>query len=245
MSVFKNVVARVRDFFLEPEPKAPEAGMPAPKPVEAIHPSPGPGPGPSAKAAMGTLDSFEWEPPETWRAQKAPAQQPAPPLLPWSGDGGPADRDRAEPRAPFSPRNFSTEELQKSSVLDIVAAVDTRGRAASARLSSASPVGGREMEIAAELPNEWVEGLVKADATSKLEETIRLDTGSPKPSTTEEITTLLVQEIPRPVATGTRTESIGFASKSWRVRKFFSKNSGLPWRAGPELSWKLNLKGRK
>ena len=39
----------------------------------------------------------------------------------------------------FSPRNFSTEELQKSSVLDIVAAVDTRGRLTAARTTGPIP----------------------------------------------------------------------------------------------------------
>src|SRR5436190_164823 len=97
MSVFKKVVGRVRDFFLEPDAKTPVAkpvatsGVPAPRPVPKSVEKP---------------DAFEWEPPEKWRAE---AETSAP------AGARPSQRPPS-----FSARNFSTEELQRSSVLDIV-----------------------------------------------------------------------------------------------------------------------------
>ena len=127
MSVFNKVVSRVRDFFLEPG-----AEEPAPKPVAS-----GLGTGPlgrETKPAAEGADSFEWEPPEKWRAQNDAVKEPSKPLIAWSGDGvpppsPPATTPPAARQQPFSPRNFSTAELQKSSVLDIVAAVEARHKA--------------------------------------------------------------------------------------------------------------------
>ncbi len=107
MSVFKKVVGRVRDFFLEPDHKAPEAKTPAPKPVEASKPSPDPAPRPTPKAAADRLESFEWEPPESWRTQSEPAPEPSSPLLPWSGESAPLSDSPPSQKAPFSPRNVS------------------------------------------------------------------------------------------------------------------------------------------
>src|SRR5213078_310305 len=101
MSVFNKVVSRVRDFFLEPE---------APTPAPASKPAP--------KGSVEKSDSFEWEPPsEKRRPQNEAAARP---LAPRPSENSAADASSPSRQAPFSPRNFSTAELQRSSVLDIV-----------------------------------------------------------------------------------------------------------------------------
>jgi 2-oxoisovalerate dehydrogenase E1 component len=189
MSVFKKVVGRVRDFFLEPETKTP-----AGNPVATASPSPRPGP-----KVVEKPDAFEWEPPEKWRTTSVPASEPSSPLLPWSeetiAEGPPQGRPPA-----FSARNFSTEELQRSSVLDIVEGV---GRAPARK----SPPPQRPSIIAG-IPNELLEELAK-------------DTPAP-PSTSaietvaaEEVGPLLVEEIRRPSASSVSSatiENLGFGS---------------------------------
>jgi 2-oxoisovalerate dehydrogenase E1 component len=152
MSVFTNVVNRVRDFFLEPTPKTPISS-----PASAR---------PPAKTPAGKADAFEWEAPEKWRAPRESVEDQSGP--PGSSPGGGAQG--AAHRAPFSPRNFSTAELQRNSVLDIVASIDSRGRAVSG--------GEPGSEVAAGL----------SDAFPK------------SAGDTLEISPLLVEEIPRPSA---------------------------------------------
>src|SRR5262245_55928886 len=109
MSVFKKVVGRVRDLFLEPEMKAP---------ASRTSPPPGSSSAKSGRSPAEKPDAFEWEPPQKWRAQGEPAAPASPPLIPWSENAA----DQGQRPQGFSVRNFSTEELQKSSVLDIVEA---------------------------------------------------------------------------------------------------------------------------
>src|SRR6187402_3909835 len=106
MSVFKKVVGRVRGFFLEPETK----GQP-PRPATGQSPPPA---RPARPSADKTPDAFEWEPPPKWRA--TPEAEPSLPLVPLTNSAA----DPGPRPAGFSVRNFSTEELQRSSVLDIV-----------------------------------------------------------------------------------------------------------------------------
>jgi len=122
--------------------------------------------------------------------------EPSPPLVPWSQGSGPAP-DPNPPSAPFSPRNFSTEELQRSSVLDIVAAVDTRARLSASRTSGPipDPTLVNSAEIPVGLPKELLENLAQQVAPPAL-------AGRPTvpkiPHDTVEIAPLLVQEIARP-----------------------------------------------
>ncbi len=121
MSVFNKVVNSVRDFFLESVPETPK-------------PRPAPSRPPSAPAPAEKRESFEWEPPETLPAPGKSAQDRSiPPTR--SSEG-------ASPEAglkPFSARNFSTAELQRSSILDIVASVDSRGRSVPSRPAPSRP----------------------------------------------------------------------------------------------------------
>ena len=116
MSVFKQVVGRVRDFFTEPDEKTETTKAKS----EA---SPDPASVPVSRTVIGKTDSFEWEPPEKWRLSNEAGNEPSKPLVNW-----PSGAAEEPPKLPFSPRNFSTAELQRSTVLDIVAAVEARHR---------------------------------------------------------------------------------------------------------------------
>ncbi len=182
MSVFKNVVTRIRDFFLEPETKAP-----ASQPV-AASPSSTPRSGPKS---VEKADAFEWEPPEKWRTASVPASEPSSPLIPWSEETVAENPPQGRPPA-FSARNFSTEELQRSSVLDIVEAagrVPTRPTPAPER---------------AGLPDEFLEELPTNIPVRPSARVMRAET--------LEIAPLLVEEIPRPAASFATAENLGFAS---------------------------------
>jgi hypothetical protein len=126
MSVFKKVVGRVRDLFLEPEMKAPASKPASPAPTTA----------PSAKPPRPPVekpDAFEWEPPQKWRAQaEAAAPTVSAPLIPQPE----AAADPGQRPQGFSVRNFSTEELQRSSILDIV---ESAGRVAPPPHTPATP----------------------------------------------------------------------------------------------------------
>ena len=188
MSVFKKVVSRVRDFFLESEPQ-----KPGPEPRSAE---------PRTLRAAKKLDSFEWEPPEKWRAQNQSSPDPSSPLIPRSDGSVFEGEPQIERPATYSARNFSTEELQKSGVLDIVQAV---GRVPTRPIppppSGISQIPG--------LPNELLEELAKAVPASA-----PVAPASARPAAltrsshqTVEIAPFLVEEIPRPAA-----ETLGFAS---------------------------------
>lgn len=184
MSVFKKVVGRIRDFFLEPETKTP-----ANRPVAASAP-PTPRPAPRA---VDKADAFEWEPPEKWRSTSVPAPEPSSPLIPWSDEstalaGPPPGRPPA-----FSARNFSTEELQRSTILDIV---EGAGRTPTRRPHPAAAAG---------LPDELLEDFAKDDVPAPpVPKVVRAET--------VEIAPLLVEEIPRPPASFATAENLGFAS---------------------------------
>jgi 2-oxoisovalerate dehydrogenase E1 component len=176
MSVFQKVVSRVRDFFLEPA----ELKTAPAKPVVT--------PGASTPRVPKAVekDAFEWEPPEKWRSPPVVAKEPSAPLLPWSGEGPSAGSDTSEGRPPaFSARNFSTEELQRSSVLDIVEGTSRIPR----RPKSAEPV----KEAIAPKPSP-----VRA-------ETVEIAPPEQAPATG------FVEEIRRPTAL-TAAENLGFAS---------------------------------
>ena len=138
MSVFNKVVNRVRDFFLEPEAEAktPSPGKGAPSPAP-----------PAPNTAETPRDTFNWEPP----ARESAGANPKP------------DQD-GKPAAPFSARNYSTGELQRRSVLDIVAAVDARGRnALGARAGVQAPPSA---------PSPTVTGGLSRDLIEEIERTI-------------------------------------------------------------------------
>ena len=189
MSVFKKVVSRVRDFFLEPEPQTPPPGSVAPQ-----------SPTPVPKSAIEKPDAFEWEPPEKWRASSQPSAEPSPPLVPWS-DGSASGEVPRQGRPPvFSARNFSTEELQKSSILDIVEAAD--------KVPSRQRPVVAELELDAEggpgFPTELLEELAKGVKAPSTPSVMKAET--------LEIAPLLVEEIPRPPASSATVENLGFAS---------------------------------
>ena len=185
MSVFKNVVTRVRDFFLEPETKTP-----APPPVGASPPS---RPGPKV---VERPDAFEWEPPEKWRSTSVPASEPSSPLIPWSDETIAGDLSQGRPPA-FSARNFSTEELQKRSVFDIV---EGAGRAPARKKPPQEPPS-----VTAGIPNELLEEFAKDAPTQPSTSVIET-------SAAEEVGPLLVEEIPRPTASFATVENLGFGS---------------------------------
>ena len=195
MSVFKKVVSRVRDFFLEPEPPAPP-----PRPSSAA-------PAPSLRAAVEKPDAFEWEPPEKRRAPDSSSSEASPPRIPWSGESAEGDARAVRP-AVFSARNFSTEELQRSSVLDIVAGV---ARVPTRPLPPPPP---RVAEIPG-VPDQLLEELaMDVPAAVSAPTPASSSTAGKRPAAlgklspnTVEIAPLLVEEIPRPAA-GT----MGFAS---------------------------------
>ena len=190
MSVFKKVVGRVRDFFLEPETKT-TAG----KPVAVGGPV---APRPALKA-IEKPDAFEWEPPEKWRTTSAPASEASSPLIPWSEGSSPA-RDPLPGRPPvFSARNFSTEELQRSSVLDIVEAA---GRVPTQPISPPLKAPERASDPAG-LSNDLLEELAKDASPPRVPYVV--------PSETIEIAPFLVEEIPRPPASFATAENLGFA----------------------------------
>ena len=190
MSVFKKVVGRVRDFFLEPETKTP-----AGKTVAASNSStPRPGP-----RAVEKPDAFEWEPPEKWRSMNAPAAEPSSPLVPWSEESVAGDPPPGRPPA-FSARNFSTEELQRSSVLDIVEAV---GRVPTRPI----PPPAKAPDLVSEppgLPTELLDELTSDKPVPPALNLVRAET--------VEISPFLVEEIPRPPASFVTAENLGFAS---------------------------------
>jgi 2-oxoisovalerate dehydrogenase E1 component len=203
MSVFNKVVSRVRDFFLEPEPKE------AAPPLGPNHPPP---PRPAVRPPAEKLDSFDWEPPQKWRTPTAaPVIEASPPLVPWSKDAPPPTANLEPPSVPFSPRNFSTEELQKSSVLDIVAAVDTRGRLNATRMTGPipdPPPPADSGEIPAGLSKELLDDLAQAAAPA-----LSARPTVPKvPHDTVEIAPLLVEEIQRPKAAAAAPEATGFGA---------------------------------
>ena len=190
MSVFKKVVRRVRDFFLEPETKTP-----AGKPVAASSSST-----PRPSKAVEKPDAFEWEPPEKWRSMNAPAAEPSSPLVPWSEESaGAGDPPPGRPPA-FSARNFSTEELQRSSVLDIVEAV---GRVPTRPIPPPAKAPDLVPEPAG-LPTELLDELSRDAPARPAPNLVR--------AATVEIAPLLVEEIPRPPASFATAENLGFAS---------------------------------
>jgi len=186
MSVFKKVVSRVRDFFLEPGPStaASKSGSLGLAPASR----------PATKAAIERPDAFEWEPPEKW-SQTQPSSEASPPLIPRSD--GPLGAARPVRPATFSARNFSTEELQKSSVMDIVEAVV---RVPTRPIPPPPPF--RVSDASAGLPDDLIDELAKAVPSSSTS-----IGGRPAPGQTVEIPPLLVEEIPRP-----RPPALGFAS---------------------------------
>jgi 2-oxoisovalerate dehydrogenase E1 component len=195
MSVFNKVVSRVRDFFLEPEPEPRNATSSPPPPTTP--------PRPASKGPVEKSDAFEWEPPDKW--QGAPPGKPGtvPPRSPES-----SGISRPDSKAPFSPRNFSTEELQRSSVLDIVAAVDARSKQAPpsrpAPPQKTIPPAGVSTGISKEL----LEELAKK-ATPPPQDASRPNLVTKTTHRTVEIAPLMVGEIQRPAPAA---EGIGFAS---------------------------------
>ena len=190
MSVFKKVVGRVRDFFLEPE-----RATPAPLP-EDPRPSPR-----TAPRATPKPDAFEWEPPEKWR-QNAPVPEVSPPLIPWAEGSEPPGETRA-PRPPtFSARNFSTEELQKSSVMEIVEAVV---RVPTRPIPPLPPRDSEPLGLSTDLLEELEKNVPPTLAPTPTPQ--RPKALSRTPPDTLEIAPLLVEEIPRPHAA-----TLGFAS---------------------------------
>ena len=194
MSVFKKVVNRVREFFLEPE------GKPQTSASEPVRPAP--------RKSSEKSPSFDWEPSEKWRPNPDVHNAPSAPLLsPPESDPlpvpGPLEIKPPEKRPGFSARNYSTEELSKNSVLDIVAAVDS-GRP----VRVTKPAARSERESVA-IPNDVLAQLasVAAPASVSSSEAASLPKAS---ETTVEITPLMVQEIKRP--SGPITSEIGFAS---------------------------------
>jgi hypothetical protein len=197
MSVFKKVVGRVRDLFLEPEMKAPASKSASPPPPAA----------PSAKPPRTPVekpDAFEWEPPQKWRAQaEAAAPAVSAPLMPEPEAGAdPGPRPQG-----FSVRNFSTEELQRSSILDIV---ESAGRVPTRPIPPPPPRDPASLTSA--IPNELLDEIAKDAAPSP-------PLISPRPVeptrvgyTTQEIKPLVVEEIQRPTAASGVTESLGFGS---------------------------------
>ena len=178
MSVFSKVVSRVRGFFLEPEIK-----VPATKPGAAKSPSPEPASKP-ARPTTDKPDPFNWEPPRTN-----------------IGSGDVSVNTRAAQNA-FSARNFSTEELQKSSVLDIVAAVESRNK------TVPPPQGGFTLDKT--IPGPKVTHGLPAELPAELGTTPASAPLGPGPGRsrdrsessgdTVEVGPLLVGEIPRPPA---------------------------------------------
>ena len=187
MSVFKKVVGRVRDFFFEPETKTP---------VD----SPAAAPPRTAPKAIVKPDAFEWEPPEKWRSTSVPVPEPSSPLIPWS-DGSAPPEDPVQGRPPaFSARNFSTEELQRSSVLDIVEAV---GRVPTRPLPP--PVKASDpTSDPAPLSSDLFEELAKDAPVPPAARRVHAQT--------IEVAPLLVEEIPRPPAPFATAENLGFGS---------------------------------
>jgi 2-oxoisovalerate dehydrogenase E1 component len=95
MSVFKKIVSRVRDFFLEPEPVAPSS------PPDRV-PSP-------RLAAIDRPDAFEWEPPEKWRSPDQPPAEASPPLVPLSEAPAPEGELLMRPMSPAPPKTRVSE----------------------------------------------------------------------------------------------------------------------------------------
>ncbi|MEO8501164.1 MAG: hypothetical protein ABI565_09635, partial [Vicinamibacteria bacterium] len=180
MSVFKRVVSRVRDFFLEPEPKRPDPAPLAPPPKRA------------RKKAVEKPDAFEWEPPNERHAQNASPAEFSSPLIPSSEGSSSEEAPRTQRPPAFSVRNFSTEELQRSSVLDIVeTAVRIPTRPIPPLPPKVSEIPGLSNELLEQLENDHP---APRRTTAEREKTV-------------EIAPLLVEEIPRP-----SVESLGFAS---------------------------------
>jgi hypothetical protein len=202
MSVFNKVVSRVRDFFLEPDGKAAPAKPVTPASPAASSPALKPlGKGPDKS------DAFEWEPPPTPRSDKRGTAPASPPLVSWS-----STPEAAPAKAPFSPRNFSTEELQRSSISDIVAAVDARGKAHTAPLPERAAPGGPG-EPPAALTAHLLEELAKSTPAPPPPNPVRPYMPGPASSTTAEISTNLVEEIPRPKSRpAPEAENPGFGS---------------------------------
>ena len=134
MSVFSKVAGKIRDFFLEPEAKTPTARRDAaPIPATPVRVP--------VRAVKEKPETFEWEPPDRIKLPAAPADKASEPLIPWSGETAAPPGFVSSAPAPASsglPRDYSTAELQRSSVLDIVASVDSRSEALSARSSHAA-----------------------------------------------------------------------------------------------------------
>ena len=167
------------------------------------------------KGATEKPDSFEWEPPEKWRELPRSGADSAPlPPSPAEASHPP----QSSRKAPFSPRNFSTEELQKSSVLDIVAAVDARSKAATSRPAPQSRIeqpASAPVGISTELLEEIVaKAAAPAPDPSPSPSLPRPNFITRSSQATVEIAPLMVEEIQRPTATVTAAvvESFGFAS---------------------------------
>jgi 2-oxoisovalerate dehydrogenase E1 component len=195
MSVFNKVVSRVRDFFLEPEPEARTAAPSPPPPTVPPRPAP--------KTPVEKSDAFEWEPPDKWQGQTPGRPGTAPPRSPES-----SGISRPDSKAPFSPRNFSTEELQRSSVLDIVAAVDARSKQAPANRPAPPQKTIPPTGVPTGISKDLLEELAKK-ATPPAQETSRPNLVTKTTQQTVEIAPLLVGEIQRPAPAA---EGIGFAS---------------------------------
>ncbi|MEO5762076.1 MAG: dehydrogenase E1 component subunit alpha/beta [Vicinamibacteria bacterium] len=164
MSVFKHVVGRVRDFFTEPEATSETAKLGGTdSTVDAADVA-------VPKTVVAESNSFEWEPPETWQAGKGTGAVPRPAVL--TKDGPPS----APPQSPFSPRNFSTAELQRSTILDIVAMVEARNKggsiaptSAAARAISARPiVDKREATITGALSADILAEIARQAAAAEI-----------------------------------------------------------------------------
>ncbi len=201
MSVFNKVVSRVRSFFFEPDRKGATGSEPAAQGVQGTRPGTNP-----PRKTSEKPDSFEWGSPEKRHRQVEPAQEAPKPLLPASED---ASKTSASLDA-FSARNFSTAELQKSSVLDIVAAVESRNKAIAAIQPSTvirESLGGQEATSG--LSNELLEEIARVSKAPLNVEGARADIVS---ESTVEVGPLVAEEIPRPAPTVAAAESLGFGS---------------------------------
>jgi len=142
-------------------------------------------------------DAFEWEPPEKWRTASVGASEPSSPLVPWSSDetlAGEAPQGR--PPA-FSARNFSTEELQKSSVVEIV---ESAGRTP----AQVSPPQERRPGITAGIPNDLLDELARDVPAPPVPGAVAAETVEEAP--------FMVEEIRRPPVSFATAENLGFGS---------------------------------
>ena len=167
MSFFNKVVGRVRDFFLEP---AAQASAVKKEPVKSA-PAP---PRSAIQRPQDRPDSFEWEPPDQMRLPPIPAHNPAQALSQQpaqSAEPG-ANPEDDDPSSTRLSRNYSTDELQKSSVVDIVASVDQRSGAGAKRSSRAAAQAFAYAEgpdVPSELPSELLEELAQRLEMDKAE----------------------------------------------------------------------------